>query len=74
VITAIAPNSDVHVVVVINGLLYLSSALVIATRLPEASGRWTAPPTGEAGHSPRRPALRARQPPGAGLVIASSGR
>ncbi len=49
VITAIAPNSDVHVIVVINGLLYLSSALVIATRLPEASGRWTAPPTGEPG-------------------------
>ncbi|MFC0546701.1 MFS transporter [Kutzneria chonburiensis] len=49
VITAIAPHSDVHVIVVINGLLYLSSALVIATRLPEASGRWTAPPTGEPG-------------------------
>ncbi|MFI9381183.1 MFS transporter [Kutzneria sp. NPDC052558] len=49
VITAIAPQSDVHVIVVINGLLYLSSALVIATRLPEASGRWTAPPTGEPG-------------------------
>ncbi|GAA3431529.1 MFS transporter [Kutzneria kofuensis] len=49
VITAIAPHSDVHVIVVINGLLYLSSALVIATRLPEASGRWEAPPTGEPG-------------------------
>jgi dTMP kinase len=49
VITAIAPHSDVHVIVVINGLLYLSSALVIATRLPEASGRWTAPATGEPG-------------------------
>ena len=49
VITAIAPQSDVHVIVVINGLLYLSSALVIATRLPEASGRWEAPPTGEPG-------------------------
>ena len=49
VITAIAPHSDVHVIVVINGLLYLSSALVIATRLPEASGRWVAPPTGEPG-------------------------
>jgi dTMP kinase len=49
VITAIAPHSDVHIVVVINGLLYLSSALVIATRLPEASGRWVAPPAGEPG-------------------------
>ncbi|MEV6607261.1 MFS transporter [Kutzneria sp. NPDC051319] len=49
VITAIAPHSDVHVIVVINGLLYLSSALVIATRLPEASGRWVAPPSGEPG-------------------------
>jgi MFS family permease len=49
VITAIAPHSDVHIIVVINGLLYLSSALVIATRLPEASGRWIAPPTGEPG-------------------------
>jgi MFS family permease len=49
VITAVAPNSDVHVIVVINGLLYLSSALVIATRLPEASGRWVAPAVGEPG-------------------------
>jgi dTMP kinase len=49
VITAIAPHSDVHVIVVINGLLYLSSALVIATRLPEAAGRWVAPPAGEPG-------------------------
>jgi dTMP kinase len=49
VVTAVAPNSDVHVIVVINGLLYLSSALVILSRLPEASGRWVAPDPGEPG-------------------------
>jgi MFS family permease len=49
VITAVAPNSDAHVIVMINGLLYLSSALVIATRLPEASGRFVAPAPTERG-------------------------